>query len=47
MIEDTVKIVNEAIKGKIQVSLIINIRGGGNAPLIAQQIADRLHKKKQ
>jgi len=47
MIEDTVKIVNETIKGKIQVNLIINDRAGGNAPLIAQQIADRLHKKKQ
>jgi len=47
MIEDTVKIVNETIKDKIQVNLIINDRAGGNAPLIAQQIADRLHKKKQ
>jgi hypothetical protein len=41
MIEDTVKIVNEAIKDKIQVNLIINNRAGGNAPLIAQKIADR------
>ena len=47
MIEDTVKIVNEAIKDKIQVNLIINNRAGGNAPLIAQKIADRLHKQKQ
>ncbi len=41
MIEDTVKIVNEAIKDKTQVNLIINNRAGGNAPLIAQEIADR------
>ncbi len=47
MIEDTVKIVNEAIKDKIQVNLIINNRAGGNAPLIAQKIADRLHKERQ
>jgi hypothetical protein len=47
MIEDTVKIVNEAIKDKIQVDLIINNRAGGNAPLIAQKIADRLHKETQ
>jgi len=47
MIEDTVKIVNEAIKDKIQVKLIINNRAGGNAPLIAQKIADRLHKERQ
>jgi len=47
MIEDTVKIVNEAIKDKIQVNLIINNRAGGNAPLIAQKITDRLHLEKQ
>jgi len=47
MIEDTVKIVNEAIDDKIQVNLIINNRAGGNAPLIAQKIADRLYSKKQ
>ena len=46
-IEDTAKIVNEAIKDKVQVNLIINNRAGGNAPLIAQKIADRLHKEKQ
>jgi hypothetical protein len=43
MIEDTVRIVNEAIKDKIQMNLIINNRAGGNAPLIAQKIADRFH----
>jgi hypothetical protein len=47
MIEDTVKIVNEAIKDKIQVNLIINNRAGGNAPPIAQKIADRFHSRKQ
>jgi len=47
MIEDAVKIVNEAVKDKIQVNLIINNRAGGNAPLVTQQIADRLPKKKQ
>jgi len=41
MIEDTVKIVNEAIKDKIQVNLIINNRAGGNAPLIAQEVAKK------
>ena len=46
MIEDTAKIVNEAIKDRLQVYLIINNRGGGNAPLIAQSIADRLHREK-
>ncbi len=41
MIEDTVKTVNEAIKDKIQVNLIINNRAGGNAPLIAQEVAKK------
>ena len=47
MIEDTAKIPNEAIKDKVQVNLLINNRAGGNAPLITQKIADRLHKEKQ
>ncbi len=47
MIEDTAKIVNEAMKDKVQVNLIINNRAGGNAPLIAEKITDRLHKEKQ
>jgi hypothetical protein len=47
MIEDTVTIVNEAIKDNLQVNLIINNRAGGHAPLIAQKIADRLHKERQ
>jgi uncharacterized protein YecE (DUF72 family) len=45
MIEDTVKIVNEAQKDKVQVNLIINNRAGGNAPLIAEKLVERLHKK--
>jgi uncharacterized protein YecE (DUF72 family) len=47
MIEDTAKIVNEAAKDKVQVYLIINNRAGGNAPLIAQKVSDRLHSEKQ
>jgi hypothetical protein len=47
MIEDTAEIVNEAIKDKVEVNLIINSHAGGNAPLIAQKIAGRLHKEKQ
>jgi hypothetical protein len=47
MIEDSVKIVKEGIEDNIQVNLIINNRPGGNAPLIAQRIADRLWSEKQ
>jgi hypothetical protein len=36
MIKDTAKIANEAVKDKVQVSLIINNREGGNVPLIAE-----------
>ncbi|MCJ7494170.1 MAG: hypothetical protein MUP68_08025 [Deltaproteobacteria bacterium] len=45
MIEDTAKIVNEAIKDKVQVNLIINNRAGGNAPMIAQEVAKKLPAK--
>ena len=47
MIEDTAKIVNEAVKDKVQVNLIINNRAGGNAPMIAEKIVDRFNKEKQ
>jgi len=47
VIEDTTKIVKEAVKGKVQVNLIINDRAGGKAPLIAEKIAERLRKEKQ
>jgi hypothetical protein len=46
MIEDMAKIVNEATNDRFQVNLIINNRAGGDAPLIAQKIADRLHSEK-
>ncbi len=43
MIEDMAKIVNGATKDKVQVNLTINDRASGNASLIAQKIADRVH----
>ena len=46
MIEDTAKIVNDVMKDKVQVNLIINNRAGGNGPLIAKKVVDRLHKEK-
>jgi len=46
MIQDTAQIVNEAVQDKIQVNLIINNRAGGNAPLIAQEIADSFCSEK-
>jgi hypothetical protein len=47
MIEDTVKIVNEAIRDGARVNLIINNRACGNAPLIAQKVVAQLHSEKQ
>jgi hypothetical protein len=47
VIEDTAKKANETIKDKARVNLIISNRAGGNAPLIAQKIADRLYSEKQ
>jgi uncharacterized protein YecE (DUF72 family) len=42
MIEDAIEIIMEGIRQKKRMSLIINNRAGGNAPMIAQQIAKRL-----
>jgi uncharacterized protein YecE (DUF72 family) len=47
MIEDILPIINEAAADKYRVNLIINNRAGGNAPLIAQMIASKLHREKQ
>jgi hypothetical protein len=47
MIEDILPIVNEAVQDKYRINLIINNRVGGNAPLIAQMIASKLHREKQ
>jgi uncharacterized protein YecE (DUF72 family) len=41
MIEDTVRLMHTTIKRNIQLNLIINNRSGGNAPLVARQIAER------
>ena len=46
MIEDILPIVKEAMEDKYRVNLIINNRVGGNAPLIAQMVANRLHSRK-
>jgi hypothetical protein len=35
------------MKDKVHVNLIINNRAGGNAPLMAQKLADRLHSGRQ
>jgi hypothetical protein len=47
MIEDILPMVNEAVGDKYRVNLIVNNRPGGNAPLIAQMIANKLHGEKQ
>jgi uncharacterized protein YecE (DUF72 family) len=41
MIEDTVRMMREALRQKVQLNVIINNRAGGNAPRIAQLVAAR------
>jgi hypothetical protein len=39
MIQDTVDILRKAVDANIETSILINNRSGGNAPLIAERIA--------
>ena len=41
MVEETVELMWEAIDMDVRINIIVNNRAGGNAPLIAQQIAWR------
>jgi len=42
MIEDTVQLIREALRRERQIAIMINNRPGGNAPLIARLIANKL-----
>ena len=39
MVKDTTQLIKRAIEEKIRINVIVNNRAGGNAPLIAQQVA--------
>ena len=39
MIRDTADIMRTAVKGNTRINIIINNRAGGNAPLMAKEIA--------
>ena len=41
MVEDTVELIGQAVQQKARMNVIVNNRAGGNAPLIARQIASR------
>jgi len=41
MVEETAELMEKGIKQGIKINVIINNRAGGNAPMIAQQIAKR------
>jgi hypothetical protein len=45
MVLETVEIVKAPIENGVMVNLIVNNRAGGNAPLIAQAIAQKLIPK--
>ncbi|HIJ58775.1 MAG TPA: DUF72 domain-containing protein [Deltaproteobacteria bacterium] len=40
MVQDTIELIKRAIEEKVRINVIVNNRAGGNAPLIAQQIAN-------
>jgi hypothetical protein len=44
MIDDTIQIIMEGVRQSKRMNLIINNRAGGNAPMIAQQIAKKLQE---
>jgi uncharacterized protein YecE (DUF72 family) len=44
MIDDAIQIIMEGIRQRKRMNLVINNRVGGNAPMIAQQIAERLRE---
>jgi uncharacterized protein YecE (DUF72 family) len=46
MIEDTVGLMGHAVEQKARVNVLVNNRAGGNAPLIARQIADRFQESR-
>ena len=47
MVLETVEIVKTAIEKGVPVNLIVNNRAGGDAPLIAQEIAEKFMGKKE
>jgi hypothetical protein len=42
MIEDTVLLIREAIKRERKITIIVNNRAGGNAPLIAKELTQKI-----
>jgi hypothetical protein len=41
MVEDTVAIAEAAIEEGVHANVIVNNRAGGNAPIIAQKVAEK------
>ena len=41
MVEETVELMRTAVDRRVQIYVIVNNRAGGNAPLIARQVAER------
>jgi uncharacterized protein YecE (DUF72 family) len=46
MVDDAIEIIKQGIRQRKKMNLIINNRAGGNAPMIAQEIAKRLRQVK-
>ena len=44
MVQETAEIMRKAITDSVETSILINNRAGGNAPLIAQKVAEEFLK---
>lgn len=44
MVGETTKLMGEAVRNRIETSILINNRAGGNTPLIAQRVAEQFFR---
>jgi hypothetical protein len=45
MVRETAEIMKKAIEDNVETSILINNRAGGNAPMIAQKVAEEFLRK--
>ena len=46
MLRDTVNLMREAVQNRVETSIFINNRAGGNAPIIAQRVAEQFFEQR-
>ena len=47
MVQEAVGFMQEAVENGIETNILINNRSGGNAPMIAQKVAEEYFKNKE